>query len=85
MARGYLEEAGADGGEIHARIRSARKEERGCIGREMWCRYLADGKIEFMGRADDQVKIRGYRIELGEIEAVLNEHRSVRQSVVMAQ
>ena len=50
----------------------------------MWCRYLPDGKIEFVGRADDQVKVRGYRIELGEIEAVLNEHRSVRQSVVVA-
>jgi acyl carrier protein len=30
------------------------------------------------------VKVRGYRIELGEIEAVLNEHRAVRQSVVLA-
>ena len=48
------------------------------------CRYLADGKIEFIGRADNQVKLRGYRIELGEIEAVLNEHRSVKQSVVIA-
>jgi len=47
------------------------------------CRYLSDGKIEFLGRADDQVKIRGYRVELGEIQAVLDEHRSVRQSVVV--
>jgi len=47
-------------------------------------RYLSNGKIDFAGRADEQVKIRGYRIELGEIEAALNEHRSVRQSVVMA-
>ena len=45
---------------------------------------MSDGKIEFIGRADDQVKIRGYRIELGEIEAVLNEHRLVKQSVVVA-
>jgi amino acid adenylation domain-containing protein len=47
------------------------------------CRYLSDGKIEFIGRADNQVKIRGYRIELGEIEAVLDEHGSVKQSVVV--
>src|SRR5262249_11333843 len=46
-------------------------------------RYLSDGKIEFIGRADDQVKVRGYRIELGEIKAVLDEHRSVKQSVVV--
>jgi acyl transferase domain-containing protein/acyl carrier protein len=48
------------------------------------CRYLEDGKIEFLGRVDGQVKVRGYRIELSEIEAALNEHSSVRQSVVIA-
>src|SRR5262249_53519833 len=48
------------------------------------CRYLSDGKVEFVGRSDDQVKVRGYRIEPGEIQAVLNEHRMVKQSVVVA-
>src|SRR5262249_35685261 len=47
-------------------------------------RYLVNGAVEFVGRADDQVKIRGYRIEPGEIGAVLNESRSVKQSVVVA-
>ena len=45
-------------------------------------RYLADGKIEFIGRIDNQVKIRGFRIELGEIEAVISQHPAVEQQVV---
>src|SRR5262249_42842142 len=34
-------------------------------------RWLADGRLDFLGRLDHQVKIRGFRIELGEIEAAL--------------
>src|SRR5262249_33865730 len=41
------------------------------------------GNLEFIGRADEQVKIRGYRIELGEIKSALDEHPSVRQSLVV--
>jgi len=47
-------------------------------------RYLADGRIDFLGRIDHQVKIRGFRIELGEIEAVLNQHPGVQKTVVLA-
>jgi amino acid adenylation domain-containing protein len=47
-------------------------------------RFLPDGAIEFIGRRDRQVKIRGFRIELGEIETALEQHRAVRQAVVMA-
>ncbi|HYG12125.1 MAG TPA: amino acid adenylation domain-containing protein, partial [Pyrinomonadaceae bacterium] len=47
-------------------------------------RYLADGRIEFLGRLDHQVKVRGFRIELGEIEAVLGEHPAVQEVVALA-
>ncbi|MGC5051449.1 non-ribosomal peptide synthetase [Micromonospora sp. DT48] len=41
------------------------------------CRWLPDGRIEFLGRLDDQVKVRGHRIELGEVDARLLEHPDV--------
>jgi non-ribosomal peptide synthetase component F/acyl carrier protein len=46
-------------------------------------RYLADGRIEYLGRKDRQVKIRGFRIEPGEIEAALTELEPVREAVVI--
>ncbi|MEV8057108.1 amino acid adenylation domain-containing protein [Streptomyces antimycoticus] len=46
-------------------------------------RRLADGTLEFIGRADHQVKIRGYRVELGEVGAALTAHDGVRAAVVL--
>ncbi|MFJ2644866.1 amino acid adenylation domain-containing protein [Streptomyces sp. NPDC087511] len=40
-------------------------------------RMLAEGAVEFLGRADDQIKIHGYRIEPGEIAAAIMRHPAV--------
>ncbi|WP_382328737.1 AMP-binding protein [Hydrogenophaga sp. UC242_50] len=45
-------------------------------------RFLADGRMEFVGRRDHQVKVRGFRIELGEIETVLAKHEGIKDCVV---
>jgi amino acid adenylation domain-containing protein len=47
------------------------------------CRWLADGRIEMLGRVDDQVKIRGFRIEPGEIDNVLGQIAGVKECAVI--
>ncbi|MFC4584868.1 non-ribosomal peptide synthetase [Sphaerisporangium corydalis] len=44
-------------------------------------RWLADGRLSFLGRADGQVKLRGHRVELGEVEAVLSVCPGVTRAV----
>ncbi len=47
-------------------------------------RWLADGRLEIVGRKDDQVKIRGFRIELGEIEQSILSNPKIKKCVVLA-
>ena len=47
-------------------------------------RFLADGRIEFLGRLDDQVKVRGYRVEPEEVAAALRQHPAVEEALVVA-
>lgn len=45
-------------------------------------RWLADGRIEYLGRLDFQVKVRGVRVELGEIEAAMRRHPAVADAAL---
>ncbi|HEX8495517.1 MAG TPA: amino acid adenylation domain-containing protein [Pyrinomonadaceae bacterium] len=83
LARGYLRQPSLTAEKFiphpYSREPGARLYRTGDVGR-----YLANGQIEFLGRRDQQIKIRGFRIELGEIESVLNQHPSIRDTVVVA-
>jgi amino acid adenylation domain-containing protein len=46
-------------------------------------RWLADGRIEFLGRVDQQVKVRGFRVEPGEIESAMTGHPAIQDAAVV--
>ncbi|MCU0288775.1 MAG: AMP-binding protein, partial [Acidobacteria bacterium] len=48
------------------------------------CKWLSDGKIEYLGRIDRQLKIRGYRIEPDEIKNHLLKYETIKEAVITA-
>ncbi|WP_331727807.1 amino acid adenylation domain-containing protein (plasmid) [Streptomyces coelicoflavus] len=62
---------------IHLDERPLRVYGTGDLGRR-----LADGTVEYLGRADRQLKLRGYRIEPGEIEHFLLRQPEVAHAAV---
>ncbi|MBL6448227.1 amino acid adenylation domain-containing protein [Fulvivirga sp. 29W222] len=59
------------------------------VGQKMYktgdiAKRLANGTLEFIGRADQQVKINGYRIELAEIENCLMGFSGIDEALVIA-
>lgn len=83
LARGYLHRPELTAARFIPHPFATRQGERLYRTGDL-ARRLANGEIEFLGRADHQVKLKGYRIELGEIEALLSGRAAIAEAVVVA-
>ncbi|MBC8882367.1 AMP-binding protein, partial [Pseudomonas cerasi] len=83
VARGYLNLAEVNAERFLADPFSSSPDARMYKTGDL-ARYMADGRIEYLGRNDFQVKVRGFRIELGEIEARLGNCTGVKEALVVA-
>jgi len=83
LARGYLRLPALTAERFvpdpFAREPGARLYRSGDLGRR-----LANGDVEYLGRADFQLKLRGFRIEAGEIEGALRTCPGVSDVIVIA-
>ncbi|MEU9252706.1 amino acid adenylation domain-containing protein [Streptomyces sp. NPDC048270] len=80
LARGYLGDPDLTSARfVASRVRPGERMYRtGDLARR-----LADGRLEYLGRADDQLKIRGNRVEPNEVAAVLAEAPGLRNAAVL--
>jgi aspartate racemase len=82
LTRGYLDRPGHTAERFvpdpDALRPGARMYRTGDLGR-----FLADGRLDFLGRTDLQIKVRGVRIEPEEVEAGLAEHPRVAAAAVV--
>jgi amino acid adenylation domain-containing protein/thioester reductase-like protein len=80
LARGYWNDPALTAERfVHSPLAGARLYRTGDLAR-----WLANGELEYVGRADRQLKLRGARVEPGEIEAELRRHPDVRDAAVAA-
>ncbi|GIJ21054.1 non-ribosomal peptide synthetase [Micromonospora lutea] len=84
VARGYLGRPAETAVSFRPSRFPASPGER-CYATGDLARAVADGFLEFQGRADHQVKIHGFRVELGAVEALLDAHPQIARSIVVAQ
>lgn len=77
VARGYLDDPARTGERFVPDPQGGRMYRTGDRGR-----FLADGRLEFLGRTDEQIKVRGFRVEPEEIERTLGDHPGVQEAAI---